>query len=654
MRTPSREAPRSTPRSSLRATARTGSAIAALVVGALALPIHGATAQSTQANSAEAMLQQVFERLVAVADVPAELRTAWPPKLTYQSGPNKEINAFARCSGSRQRPAYEVVITPEIMQHVVKRDRDVLAFIVGHELAHVLLGHSDCRRSRDDQAEVVALATGRAQEMASDSLGMQLAVKAGYSFRRAVRGMMAMADAVGSSTISTVQSLVSTHPTWADRGTFASMVEGDRQMASLWRSMSAFANGNYFLMIEQYEAAARAFRQVTTEFPDAHEAWANLGFALLMLYADALDADDLIRFDVGQIVMPGFYRRPESLEAQVRGIKSELWWEAVGALREAIRYKPDLTLAYAHLGIAYLIHPSGTRDIGNATKFLKQAAELATNDPAISVLDRVAIEINAGVAEMAAGGEATAIFDQALEALVASTSTSGARRSTSNNFLAAAIDYNRALLLENSRTANAKRDAVQMMERYLGTALPASTWWQIGYQRYVSLCQAAGVRAKPAEEFRKGRAEAIRTVAGIEVVPGATVNLGDPIADATKQLGKAARIPAVSGTNLVLFRYDARGVDLLAGDRVLAIVVRGPNAPKVPLRAQGIGGATTADLHIGMSVEELTRIAGEFYDMKRLTSDDVYYRYYRDLGIGVRIVDARVAEIVIAQIPTLI
>jgi len=630
----------------LRPALRAGAVVAALTLGGLALPLRSAHAQSASASNAEELIREVVDRLIAVADVPAGLRSAWPPKVVYQSGPQKEINAYARCSGTAAKPSYELVITPEIMQHVVKRDRDVLAYIAGHELAHVLLGHTDCAKQRGDQAEIVAAAASRAQEHASDSLGIRLAIKAGYSFRRAVKGMLAISDAMGG-TSSTLQSLASTHPTWMDRGTFLSMSQGDRQMTTLWRSMSAFANGNYYLMIEQYEAAARAFKQVTTEFPGAYEAWANLGFALLMRYADGLDADDLRRFDIGQLVIPGFYRRPETLEAQVRGIDSQLWWDAVGALREAIRLKPDLTLALAHLGIAHLIHPSGTRDVGNASKFLKEAAALAAKDSTISPLDRIAIEINAGVAELAAGGEAEAIFSQALNALTATTKGS---RQQSDNALAAAIDYNRALLLENSSTANARRNAVQMLERYLGTASPASAWWQIGYERYVRLCKAAGIQPKSEEQFRKGRAASIRVIAGVEVKPGVTVNLGEPVADATKRLGKAARVPAVAGTNLVLLSYGALGVDILANDRVLAIVLRGTNAPAVPLRTQGLGG-TTASLRVGMTEAELAQTAGEFYDMKRLTSDDVYYRYYRDLGIGVRVIDSRVAEIVVAQIP---
>lgn len=628
-----------------RRALRTGGVLIALGVGGLTFQVRNADAQAAGANSTEQLVHDVVERLIAVADVPAHLRSAWPPKVVFKAG-DDEVNAYARCAGTPGEPRYEVIFPNGIMQQVVKRDRDVLAFIAGHELAHVLLGHTDCARRRDADSELVAAAGSRAQEMASDSLGMHLAVKAGFSFRRAIRGMLAISDATGDAG-STVQRLASSHPTWTDRGTFVSMQQGDREMVSLWRSMSAFANGNYYLMIEQYEAAARAFRQVTNEFPSAYEAWANLGFALLMRYADGLDTEDLRRFDIGQLVIPGFYRRPETLEAQVRGIDSQLWWDAVGALREAIRLKPDLTLALAHLGIAHLIHPSGTRDVGNATRYLREAAALAARDPAIAPLDRIAIEINAGVAELAAGGEADAIFTQALDALRATAR--GGRQST-NNALAAAIDYNRALLLETAGTADARRDAVQMLERYLAATPPSSAWWQIAYERYVRLCTSAGIQPKSDQQFRQNRAASIRVIAGVEVEPGTTIGLGEPVAEVTKRLGKATRIPAVAGTNLVVLSYGAMGLDILANDQVLAIVLRGPNAPAIPLRSQGLGG-TSQMLRIGMPVAEFEQIAGEYYDMKRLTSDDVYYRYYRDLGIGVRVVDSRVAEIVVAQIP---
>src|SRR5690606_8369600 len=139
--------------------------------------------------------------------------------------------------------------------------------------------HARCDRPRE-QVALAQFAADRDQETAADSIGMHLAVKAGYSYRKATRGILRMID-VGLDE-APFQALASTHPSWFDRAAFTNAMQGDRQQASLWQAMGAFANGNYFLLVEQYEAAARSFKRVTAEFPNSHEAWANLGFALLM------------------------------------------------------------------------------------------------------------------------------------------------------------------------------------------------------------------------------------------------------------------------------------------------------------------------------------------------------------------------------------
>ena len=118
----------------------------------------------------------------------------------------------------------------------------------------------------------------------------------------------------------------------------------DRDQSKLWSAMTAFQNGNIFLELEQYASAVQCFKAVTTEFPDCYEGWANLGYARLMLYCDGLDADDLRRIGIGQIVTGGFYSRPDSLESIVRGGGDKLWKDAEKALIRALSLKPDLML----------------------------------------------------------------------------------------------------------------------------------------------------------------------------------------------------------------------------------------------------------------------------------------------------------------------
>src|SRR5258708_36106306 len=167
--------------------------------------------------------------------------------------------------------------------------------------------------------------------------------------------------------------------------------------------MSSFDNGVYFLLVQNYPLAERSFRQVTRDFPDSWEAWSNLGFAQLMQYADALSAEDLLRFDVGQIVTGGFYRRPKSLEGKVRGIHEELWVEAVKSLEEALRLKPGLSFTDAGLGVAYLIRPAG-RDAAKSVQFLEEAVKLAERDDSLDTPARLAGELNLAGGFTAPGG----------------------------------------------------------------------------------------------------------------------------------------------------------------------------------------------------------------------------------------------------------
>jgi tetratricopeptide (TPR) repeat protein len=138
--------------------------------------------------------------------------------------------------------------------------------------------------------------------------------------------------------------------------------------------MSAFDNGVVFLAIEQYATAEACFDRVTREFPNSSEAWANLGFAALMQYCDKLDAKDLRQYGIGPFLTAGFYRRAKP--TAVLGRDQKLWIKEVNALHRALEIEPDLTLAKANLGLAFLVRPAGT-DLGEATRLLQEAAKEA-------------------------------------------------------------------------------------------------------------------------------------------------------------------------------------------------------------------------------------------------------------------------------------
>ena len=190
---------------------------------------------------------------------------------------------------------------------------------------------------------------------------------------------------------------------------------------------------------------------------------------MLMEYADSLDEADIQRFNVGQIVTGGFYRRSKSLEAHVRGVNEELWSDAVGALREAIRLNPGLSLPRANLGIAYLFRPAG-KDPGKAAQYLEDAAKLAPTDSSLDSVARLAESANLAVAYSAAGDNAKALEELGeVDQLWQSPET---RRSRATTPVSNAVAYNRAFLLAQSPDKAEQKRALNDLEAYLRTPIP--------------------------------------------------------------------------------------------------------------------------------------------------------------------------------------
>ncbi|HWZ44768.1 MAG TPA: M48 family metalloprotease, partial [Candidatus Saccharimonadales bacterium] len=335
--------------------------LVAMLAATISVPAYAAGVSEAD----RALAQQVFQQLLAAAPPPRDV--PWPPSLELAD--KDEINAYAAITRHDGNKASTVVCFNGVLKQVVEGNADRLAYVLGHELAHHLLNHT---KNPAGETEFLRATFTRDQELAADYRGMELALRAGYSYRGGLSAIHKMID-LGLN-YSSFEGLAADHPSWFDR-----IARLDKEQAGLWRSMSSFDNGVYFLLVQNYPLAERAFRQVAKDFPSSHEAWANLGYALLMQYADSLDTRDLLHFDVGQIVAGGFYRRPKSLEGKVRGIHEELWLDAVNALREALRLQPELSLPKANLGIAYLLRPAG-KDVDKAVQLLEEASQLAEKD----------------------------------------------------------------------------------------------------------------------------------------------------------------------------------------------------------------------------------------------------------------------------------
>jgi predicted Zn-dependent protease len=581
-------------------------------------------------------VNKVAKRLVAVIEPPAGLE--WPP--TFDVMHTDEINAYAGVRKASGRLMPQVFVTSAFLEKVIEGDEDRLAFVMGHELGHIALAH--CAEQREG-TDFVKQVFGRRQEIDADLYGMEVALKAGYSLKGGLGGIRRLMEL--GLPYNSFEGLSATHPSWKERISFM-----DREQSKLWRAMSGFDTGTYFLLFEQYAAAERCFREVVKEFPACPEGWANLGYAQLMQYCDALDPDDLRGFDIGQVVVGGFYRRPASLEAQLRGVNEELWWEAVGSLREALRLDPNSAVARGDLGVAYLLRPSG-RNVGQARKFLDGAADRARAEKALHPLTRASILVNAGVADMSAGDVEAAVKQYNEAEAIGKKFSRGRSKVAGTPTLAASLRYNRALMLSASPRAEDRESAAENFERFLAGTSPASAWWPLAYDRYAKLCKDLERTAQTKAELTAGGRTTLRLVTTLPLPGGVSVTLNEPLADARKVLGPGKEVPVVKNTRLLRVKYPERGIDLIGAENVLAICLSGPKAPELPVRPIGVG-TQVLKLKVGMTRDEAEKVLGdEEYDFREIDQPGHTYWFYADLGLALRIQEGKVEELAIVQIP---
>jgi hypothetical protein len=214
-----------------------------------------------------------------------------------------------------------------------------------------------------------------------------------------------------------------------------------------------------------------------------------------------------------------------------------------------------------------------------------------------------------------------------------------------------ALLYNRGLLLAAAPDERRRRDAVKQFEQYLRITSPASTWWPLAYERYAGLCRDLKVSVTAETDLAKRERAGFRLVTSVKLASGVVVRLGEPVREATAKLGEGALTPVAGAKGLARWRYPEHGVELLAADRVLAICLKGPKAPALPLQQWGAAGQV-AELRPGMAKEEWDRaVQNEPYDVRLLDRPGHGYRFYPGLGLAVRLTGDRVDELVLAQIP---
>lgn len=578
----------------------------------------------------------------------------WPPKLDFQDDKKlekrKQHNAFAWFDNDPRTYKAGDTLYPRVdftfwyMREVVNGSADACALILGHELGHLYLKHSHPAHRPPGKTDFMVLANSRSQEMDADCFGAELMLQAGFSLKRALSGE----NLVGSSLVrhTGFGALDSTHPGWLDRNARIASYAIMTKHPKYWRAMGAFGMGVALLNAENYAAAERCFTRVIDEFPECYEGLVNRGYARLMLYLDEMSPEDLKDYDVGQVMVGAFYLRVQSLVPPVRGKNQTLWQEAVNDLRAALKLKPDLALAKANLGLAYLFHYDG-KQTDKATEFLQDAADALDADTTTDPLTRASTLVNLAAAQFADDNRKAGLKTLERAAVVA-------KKIEDNPTIGNAVLFNQALAQSGVSGESDRKQAVAQFEKYLSSADPQSAWWGRAYEKYADLCKNLKQEPKDARALRDAKGVKVRPPVALELGEGLRVTLGEKATEAVQRLGGGTETTIMPGMKRV--HFEKHGLDILVvTDVVTAVVLNSPRSPAVKLVGRGPGGKEITELRVGMTQEEVRKMPGFHSSVSReLLVPETYYHYWRHLGIAVRYDDhprGKIAELILVRIP---
>ena len=588
--------------------------------------------------------------LAAVKNIPKN--HDWPPVFKIEQ--TDDLNAWAQFNPDNEN-GFMIVVTSTMFDKVIQSKSDRLAYILGHELNHILCGHLDAAITPElrGSKNVVRAAYDRDQEKEADIEGLKLTLKAGFSKKGALTAFTTIREI---SDYTPIEALSYDHPSWTERLAYV-----DNAQATLWRSMSAFENGVYFLFFENYDAAIACFEKVRSEFPSCYEASANLGYAYLMMYFDAFDYTDLKDYNIGQIVIGGFYRRPASLEARTRGVNENLWWDAVGYLKEALRINPNLSLVKANLGIAYLLHPQRS-GVGDSEKYLSEAISLIEQDKTLDPALKATVYLNAGVTDLAMNNIQLAVSKLEQADKYSQESPSHGFGYQGTTFLTAAVSYSNSLIenaisfnkivinLKNPGGDKTNKESAAKLYDYLCASNPASIWWTYAYELYSDLCKKINSTPKSKESIIKNIAIHYKPVRSISFSkPKITIYPSQKITEVKKVLGEGEVIPVNKERKIYKYVYQKLGLEIVGGEEVIAITLINSSAPQIVVA--GVDNSKTI-IPIGMSKTDLKKtLKGIYADGISIPWQEKVFSFYSDIGIAVGYQDDLISEIIIIQPP---
>jgi tetratricopeptide (TPR) repeat protein len=251
---------------------------------------------------------------------------------------------------------------------ITNGDDDALAFLLGHEIAHILRDHHGLIQAEGQAAappEPPSVRARQAMELEADRLGVLYAALAGYRARAAIPVLGRIVAATGSSPL---------HPEPARRAT--AMRSGIRQIAA---QVELFGLGLVYLVVHRYEEAVRVYETLATLYP-GREIYSNLG-AAHHRWARVFVADDGW---VRGVSVDARTRARTSLRGQSPepGRKHPLFRrhleQALANYGLAVASDPDYAVGHDNLGLAHLDEGELDLALGHLSRALRTDPALKT------------------------------------------------------------------------------------------------------------------------------------------------------------------------------------------------------------------------------------------------------------------------------------
>ena len=311
-----------------------------------------------------------------------------------------KVNAFA--TGGGKVVVYEGFLDKASKDNGGKPDEDMLAFVLGHEMAHnvrrhVLWGMSSTGSmewiiahldaiEKDSQNNLTAEEIDRLRELArarftrvqefeADLLGALYATRAGFDgFNGARRWMQleandpqdkyAMSEYIPKD-VGNGKLWAADHPTWQER---TAKLESYKE--TILNLAGEFNWGNYLLKTYNFEKAAQCFKDVTKIFPNSFEAWNNLGLAYHWQYLQTAGKSEKFQ--------PGLVDYFVQMRDRLRG-ESPLN-KAIRAYQQALQINPRAAGTRSNLAIA-LIETHDPENLQTAEDILEKLLKTDPNNP---------------------------------------------------------------------------------------------------------------------------------------------------------------------------------------------------------------------------------------------------------------------------------